>query len=125
VLCCSRARDKKKDEKADGRFKHAIDGLELISTSGVDALNCDQLRGVLLVHNKKAIGKKAELKTQLCTLLAEKMAKGAAQSAVVAEMKRLTAAAAAARLVNDHPLELPAPAEDQQAPPLLLHGPQA
>ena len=53
------------------------------------------------------------------------MAKGTSEPAVVAEMKRLTAAAAAARQVNDRALTLPAPHQEQEAAPMLLDGPQA
>ena len=42
-------------------------------------------------------------------MLKEKTAGGISQAVALAEMQRLTAAAAAARMVNDRPLALPAP----------------
>lgn len=88
-------------------------------------LKVDHLKGILSVHSITPKGNKAELQVQLRSLLSEKMSKGASEQAVVAEMKRLTAVAAATRAVNDRALALPAPQQEQEAAPMLLHGPQA
>jgi hypothetical protein len=112
-------------EKADTNFKDAVDGLDLLTGAGLEALKVPHLKGILMVHKKTPTGNKPDLQVQLRKWLDEKMANGAAEAAVLAEMKRLTAAAAAARQVNDRPLALPAPAEDQEVAPLLLHGPEA
>ena len=52
------------------------------------------------------MGKKADMQKQVQDLLEKKGSEGTDQAAVVAEMQRLTAAAAAARSVNDGPLLL-------------------
>ncbi len=118
-------RDTKKDEKLGEHFTHAAEGLALYSTSGMAALNVNQLKGILSVHSLKPTGNKPDLQKQLRGLLDEKMKKGAGEAAVVEEMRRLTVAAAAAREVNDRPLAMPMPAEGPELAPLLLHGPEA
>jgi hypothetical protein len=122
-------KDTKKDEKMDTSFAKATEGLELYSTSGLDALKNDHLKGILSAHGITPKGIKSDFQEQLGTLLREKMAKGASEQAVLAEMKRTTAAAAAARQVNDRPLAsplaLPAPQQAAEAAPMLLHEPQA
>ena len=95
------------------------------SSSGLDALKVDHLKGILSVHSITAKGNKPKLQGQLRSLLAEKMSKGAPEQAVVAEMKRLTAVAAASRAVNDRAVELPMPQQGQEAAPTPLHDPQA
>jgi hypothetical protein len=119
-------RDSKKEEKADGQYSVAIEGLDLLSTSGLGALKVDHLKGILTVHTKEVPkGKKDDLQEQLRSLLKEKTPEGTDQAAVIAEMKRLTAAAAAARQVNDRPLEPLGPPQEEDAAPLLLQGPLA
>ena len=71
-----------------------------------------------MVHKVKPQGLEQDLKVQLRSLLDEKMRAGASEAAVVAEMKRLTAAAAATRQANDRPLGLPAPDEAAPVAPL-------
>lgn len=120
-------KEDKDDEKMDASFAHATEGLDLIEPdkpTGLDALKVEQLKGILLVHKVKPQGLKPDLRAQLRSLLDEKMSAGASE-AVVAEMKRLTAAAAAARQVNDRPLALPAPDEAAPVAPLALMGPEA
>lgn len=69
-----------------------------------------------MAHKKKPKGKKAEMVQDLLDLLREK-GKGASKESTAASMLRLTAAAAAARVVNDRPLAI------AHTAPLLLTGP--
>ena len=109
-----------REEKMDGYFKDANEGLALLLKSGLDALNVIQLKAVLSVHKEKPAGNKPELRVQVDSLLTKKTPVGGDRSAVLGEMQRLTTVAAAARAVNDQRLAL----EQAPAPsPALLMGP--
>ena len=99
-------REAKKDERLDSDFMLADAGLGLFMTGGMEALKVDQIKAILNVHGKKPKGKKAELQDQLGQLLGEKT-RGMDEDAALAQMQQLTAAAAAARVVNAQPIALP------------------
>mmetsp|Transcript_55301 Transcript_55301/g.123624 ORF Transcript_55301/g.123624 Transcript_55301/m.123624 type:complete len:143 (-) Transcript_55301:78-506(-) len=111
-------RDTTRDEKLDVHFGMAVEALDsCLHTGGVSGLKVDQCKAILLVNDKKPKGNKPELQQQVSELLKDKTPEGTAFPAVVAEMKRLTEVAQAARAMQ-RPLALAA------APaPALLMGP--
>ena len=117
-MCRIQFGESKNEEKTDSHYSNVMEGLDLLSTSGLGALKVDHLKGILMAHQVNPQGKKEELRVQLRSLLDQKMCAGASEADVVAEMKRTTAAAAAARQVNDRPLVLPAPDEAAPVAPL-------
>ena len=108
-------REAKKDERLDSDFVLAEAGLGLFMTGGMEKLKVDQLKAILNVHGWKPKGNKAELQDQLGQLLDEKT-RGMDEDAALAEMKRLTAAAAAARMVNAQPIALLPAGHDAPGP---------